>query len=77
VQSFNHIQLAWEAAYARSYQIQTSADGVNWSTIYSTTTGDGGFDGLNLTGSGRYVRVNGTARATTFGYSLWEFGVYR
>ena len=77
VQSFNHIQLAWEAAYARSYQIQTSTDGAGWSTIYSTTTGDGGFDDLNLTGSGRYVRVNGTVRATTFGYSLWEFGVYR
>jgi hypothetical protein len=31
---------------------------------------------LNVTGSGRYVRVNGTARATQYGYSLWEFGVY-
>ena len=26
---------------------------------------------------GRYVRMNGTARATAYGYSLWEFQVYR
>ncbi|MEV7628472.1 discoidin domain-containing protein [Actinoplanes sp. NPDC089786] len=77
VQSFNHVQLAWEAAYASSYQIQTSADGNSWTNVYSTTSGDGGFDSLNITGSGRYVRVNGTTRATGFGYSLWEMGVYR
>ena len=29
-----------------------------------------------MTGSARYVRMNGTARGTGFGYSLWEFGVY-
>ena len=37
---------AWEAAYARSYQIQTSNDGANWTTVYSTTAGNGGFDDL-------------------------------
>ena len=37
----------------------------------------GGFDDLSVTGSGRYVRMNGTARGSTYGYSLWEFGVYR
>ncbi|MEV6302977.1 discoidin domain-containing protein [Actinoplanes sp. NPDC051861] len=77
VQSFNHVQLAWEAAYARSYTVQTSNDGSNWTTIHSTTTGNGGFDSLNISGSGRYVRVNGTVRATGYGYSLYEFGVYR
>jgi exo-beta-1,3-glucanase (GH17 family) len=77
VQSFNHVQLAWEAAYATGYQVQTSADGTNWTTVYSTSSGDGGFDDLNISGSGRYVRMNGTGRATAYGYSLWEFGVYR
>ncbi|MEV6492214.1 discoidin domain-containing protein [Actinoplanes sp. NPDC051633] len=77
VQSFNHVQLAWEDAYARSYQIQTSTDGNSWTTVYATTSGDGGFDSLNVSGSGRYVRVNGTTRATAYGYSLWEMGVYR
>jgi endo-1,4-beta-D-glucanase Y len=31
---------------------------------------------LTLSGSGRYVRVYGTARGTAWGYSLWEFEVY-
>jgi hypothetical protein len=77
VQSFNHVTLSWEAAYATGYQIQTSNDGTNWTTIYSTTTGNGGFDELNISGSGRYVRMNGTAKATAYGYSLYEFGVYQ
>ena len=77
VQSFNHVQLAWEAAYAKAYSVQVSTDGTTWSTIYSTTSGNGGFDSLTVSGSGRYVRVNGTTRATSYGYSLWELGVYR
>ncbi len=77
VQSFHTVQLAWEAAYGTAYQIQTSSDGTNWTTIYSTTTGAGGVDTLNVLGNGRYVRMYGTARATPFGYSLWEFGIYQ
>ncbi|WP_433832080.1 discoidin domain-containing protein [Actinoplanes sp. CA-015351] len=77
VQSFNRVRLAWEAAYATGYTVQTSNDGSNWSTISTVTSGDGGFDELTVSGTGRYVRVNGTARATGWGYSLYEFGVYR
>ena len=44
--------------------------------IYSTTTGTGGIQTLNVTGTGRYVRMNGTARGTVYGYSLWEFQVH-
>ena len=51
------------------------ADGTNWTTIYSTTTGTGGTQTLNVTGTGRYIRMYGTARATQYGYSLWEFQV--
>ena len=68
--------LNWEAAYATAFQIQTSTDGTNWTTIYSTTTGTGGVQNLTVTGTGRYIRMYGTARATQYGYSLWEFQVY-
>jgi len=76
-QSYNisHVTLNWEAAYGKAYQIQTSADGSNWTTIYSTTTGDGGTDDLAVTGAGRYIRMYGTARGTPYGYSLYEFAV--
>jgi hypothetical protein len=31
---------------------------------------------LNVSGTGRHIRMYGTARATQYGYSLWEFGVF-
>jgi hypothetical protein len=76
VTTISHIQLVWESAYGSAYQIQVSNDGTNWTTIYSTTTGTGGVDDFNVSGSGRYVRMYGTARGTSYGYSLWEFGIY-
>ena len=74
--SISQVVLQWETAYATAFQIQTSADGTNWTTIYSTTTGTGGTQTLNVTGTGRYIRMYGTTRATQYGYSLWEFQVY-
>ena len=74
--AISKVVLTWEAAYATAFQVQTSTDGTNWTTIYSTTTGTGGTQTLSVTGSGRYVRMYGTARATQYGYSLWEFQVY-
>jgi beta-glucosidase len=72
----DRVVLNWEAAYGTAFQIQTSANASTWSTIYETTTGTGGTQTLTVAGSGRYVRINGTARATGYGYSLWEFQVY-
>jgi beta-glucanase (GH16 family) len=72
----NKVVLNWEAAYGKAFQIQTSNDGSTWTTIYSTTTGTGGNQTLNVSGSGRYVRMNGTQRGTQYGYSLWEFQVF-
>src|SRR5829696_3619347 len=70
------VTLQWEAAYGRAFQLQTAAAaGGPWTTIYSTTTGTGGTQTLTVTGSGRYVRMYGTLRATGYGYSLWEFQV--
>jgi len=73
----DQVILRWEAAYARAFQIQvaTSAGGP-WTTVYSTSTGAGGVQTLAVSGTGRYVRMNGTQRATPYGYSLWEFQVF-
>ncbi len=72
----SQVTLVWEAAYATAFQIQTSNDASTWTTIYSTTTGTGGTQNLTVTGTGRYVRMLGTTRATPYGYSLYEFQVY-
>jgi beta-glucosidase len=70
------VVLNWEAAYATGYRIEVSADAASWTTVYSTTTGAGGTETLNVTGTGRYLRMYGTTRGTGYGYSLWEFQVY-
>jgi beta-galactosidase len=75
--TITRVVLTWETAFASGYQIQTAASASGpWTTIFSTTTGDGGIDDLNVSGSGRFVRMNGTQRATGFGYSLFEFQVF-
>ncbi|MFG2819228.1 discoidin domain-containing protein [Kitasatospora sp. NPDC048365] len=66
-------QLSWEAAYAKAYRIEVSADGSAWTTAYATTAGAGGVENLSFDATGRYVRMYGTQRATQWGYSLWEF----
>ncbi|MFB7087517.1 discoidin domain-containing protein [Streptomyces sp. NPDC056296] len=74
--SLSRVELRWEAAYAKSYRIETSQNGTDWSTAYSTTTGAGGTETVDVSGTARYVRMLGSARATGYGYSLWEFKVY-
>ncbi|GAA3192492.1 hypothetical protein GCM10010468_01320 [Actinocorallia longicatena] len=72
----SRIVLNWEAAYGKAFKLQVSDNASTWTDVYSTTTGGGGVQDLNVTGTGRYVRMLGTARATGYGYSLWEFQVY-
>ncbi|MFI6822780.1 discoidin domain-containing protein [Micromonospora sp. NPDC050187] len=74
--ALSQVTLVWEGAHARAFQIQTSDDGSTWTTVWSTTAGTGGTQTLSVSGTGRYVRMYGTARATGYGYSLWEFQVY-
>ncbi|GGP71290.1 discoidin domain-containing protein [Saccharothrix coeruleofusca] len=75
--TFQHVQLVWEGAFGRAYEIQVSDDGNTWRSVHGTTSGNGGVDSIDVTATGRYVRVNGTQRGTGYGYSLHEFGVYR
>ncbi|MFG2440906.1 discoidin domain-containing protein [Streptomyces sp. NPDC048508] len=70
------VVLQWDPAYAKSFQIQVSPNGQDWTPIYSTTSGTGFKQTLAVSGTGRYVRMYGTERATPYGYSLWEFQVY-
>jgi mannan endo-1,4-beta-mannosidase len=73
----DRVVLSWEAAYADQYQIQVSANASTWTTVSSITGGNGGLDDISFTASaGRYVRMYGTHRATTYSYSLWEFEIY-
>jgi hypothetical protein len=70
------LQLVWDPAYAKSYEVQVSDDGSTWRTVHSTTTGNGDVDTLDVAATARHVRLHLTARGTGWGYSLHEFGVY-
>ncbi|MFD3513095.1 discoidin domain-containing protein [Streptomyces sp. NPDC058657] len=74
--ALNQVVLRWEGAYAKAYRIELSTDGTNWTTAYSTAAGAGGTETVAVTGTARYVRMQGVTRATGYGYSLWEFQVY-
>ncbi|PRB09410.1 hemagglutinin protein [Microbacterium sp. MYb72] len=75
--SVSRVLLNWEAAYASKYRVQISADGSSWTTLKDETAGNGGTDDITgLNGAGRYLRIHGTARGTSYGYSLYEVQVY-
>lgn len=75
--TIHSVMLHWEVAYGKSYEIQTSIDNSQWTTVYSTTNGDGGVDHITFNPvDARYVRMYGIERGTQYGFSLWDFEVY-
>ncbi len=76
--SIDTVVLQWETAYGEAYAIEVSDNGTTWTPIYTQTNGGGGTEVIRfpliVT---RFVRMRGIARATSFGYSLWEFQIYQ
>ncbi len=78
----DRVILRWQRSYGSGYRIEVSEDSTNWTSIYTTSTGDGGVDELTgIQRVGRYIRMYGTQRAcdgcgTLYGFSLFEFEVY-
>ncbi|HEY6914668.1 MAG TPA: discoidin domain-containing protein, partial [Paludibacter sp.] len=73
------IKLYWEGANAKNYSISFSTDGSTFSgDLYFTDKAAGTRTDLidNLGVTCRYIKMNGTARNLTYGYSIWEFEVY-
>jgi len=71
------VKLSWEDAYGKSYRIEVSSDNANWTSVYSTTNGDGATDDISFSSvNAKFVRMYGTQRGTSYGYSLYEFEVY-
>jgi hypothetical protein len=77
VQPIDRVRLSWENAYGKDFTIQVSSNNTTWTTV-ATVTGNATTysDFTKLATSGRYVKMAGTARATTYGYSLYEFEVF-
>jgi hypothetical protein len=78
----DHLGNCWQpiaAPYPRPRHSRSRypPDGVgNWTPVFSTTTGTGGTQTIPVAGTGRFIRMYGTTRATGYGYSIFEFSVY-
>jgi alpha-L-fucosidase/lysophospholipase L1-like esterase len=74
----NRTKLTWGSGGAgQAFKIQVSNDMIQWTDVYSTTTGNGSvvdvsFQDMDV----RFVRVYGTKRNGTGGYGVQEFEVY-
>jgi endonuclease/exonuclease/phosphatase family metal-dependent hydrolase len=82
--TISKIVISWEAAYARTYDLQVSQDAVAWTTFFSGTntfpTNGAGTSTVTVPATGRYIRVVGKTRAIVWGgqwgYSFWEFQAF-
>ncbi|WP_052434801.1 beta-N-acetylglucosaminidase domain-containing protein, partial [Streptacidiphilus melanogenes] len=75
--TLGEVVLHWQDAYASRYAIQTSLDGVSWTTAATVASGHGGDETVRFGAvTAQYVRMQGLSRATRFGYSLWGMEVY-
>jgi endoglucanase Acf2 len=70
------VHINWENAAAAQYEIQVSdnADGP-WTVAQTVTKTAPTVDDVRLEAAGRYVRVLGLERLTSYGYSIWDLGV--
>jgi hypothetical protein len=72
----SEIRLSWENAHATAYRVEISTDGTAWKTVYRTGNGQGGDVVVKIAKlPARFVRMYGTKRSTTYGYSLFELDV--
>lgn len=81
VKEMDTVRIDWEYARAKTYRLLVSDDKQNWTNAVSDNDGiitahDGKetvqFDPLKA----RYIKFQGIERATDYGYSFYEFGVY-
>ncbi|MET9378934.1 beta-N-acetylglucosaminidase domain-containing protein [Streptomyces sp. NPDC002992] len=71
------VVLHWQDAYASRYRVQVSADGRTWRTAATVSDGRGGRESVRMDAADtRFLRVQGDARATEYGYSLWSVETY-
>ena len=73
------VDIVWEDTSAAKYEIQVSNDGNNFTTVATVESNNGGrWDKtvLREQATGRYIRINGIARTTQYGYSIKDMAIY-
>jgi len=70
------MNLLWEAAYGKVYELLASKDGENWTLVASEESGKEGSNNYTFTPiEARYIRLNLLERGTDWGFSLYEVEV--
>ncbi|MDE6513131.1 MAG: discoidin domain-containing protein [Muribaculaceae bacterium] len=73
----NRVVINWEAAYASSFAVETSMDGLNWYQAAEVTAGRGGREEVLLPEMpASELRIVCRKRATAYGNSIYELEVY-
>lgn len=73
----SRVVLNWETACGKEYEIRTSLNGEDWTVAATVKNGSPGIKEISFSPvNGRYVRMQGISRSTSYGYSLFEFEVY-
>jgi hypothetical protein len=77
VRKVNRVSINWEAAFASSYRIETSRDGISYSTVARVSISK---KGRSTTRFGarpaRYVRIFALKRATQWGISFYDCEIF-
>ena len=76
VYNIDHVSILWETAYAKEFEVLVSTDGANWQVAQHVTNGTGGLNVLPVSVPARYVEVYCLQRATQWGYSIYELGIF-
>lgn len=80
-QTFDRVEIAWENAYALDFVVQTSTDGQTWLDQIAVDNNAALGDSVTQTESfdrqtARYLRIQGGARATGYGISMWTLSAF-
>jgi|GEM_PF-4634932 len=76
--NLNKVVINWHSDYARSYLVQVSSDGSNWTTVKDVTSGRGGREEVTFSSrNGRYLRIECRSASSSNGYAINELEVYQ
>ena len=78
VKEISSLRIEWEAT-ATTYRILISDDASNWTQIVSDRTLSSNFvtENINVSATGRYVKIEGDGTNGTDGISIYEIDVYQ
>ena len=73
----SRVNILWETAFAKTFSVQVSMDGQNWTNVYTTDDGNGGVSEITFAPvDARHVRLNCARRGTKWGNAVCELYVF-